>query len=366
MRLRLRCLRLPGLSLLSVAMSCALPCASDAHVKWFCGPVDVRTPPLALHALLSPTFLLCLAGFAILVATGAFADAWLAGRGRAAIAARSPRRATLEEGVIRLALAAFLLLLWDVAAAVPWSRGVGAVLTPELLDGDRVVALVQIATAAMLVLRCTCPLAGLGLAALYGIGVARYGVFHMLDYGFFLGLALYLGLSAPPAPARLRPWRVPVLAASLSFSLMWTAVEKFLYPLWTALVVQAHPSIAFGFPAPFATVVAGFVEFSLAFYLLAGCRLLRIDALVIVLILLAAVPEFGALDEVGHLPILAILAVIVLHGPTRLQNGMAGAASRPGLAAPALKAARIAGLYCAALAIMVALYYAMQRTTLWA
>jgi hypothetical protein len=36
------------------------------------------------------------------------------------------------------------------------------------------------------------------------------------------------------------------------------------------------------------------------------------DAAIVILVLLAAVPEFGALDTVGHLPLL----VIPLHGPT--------------------------------------------------
>ena len=91
--------------------------------------------------------------------------------------------------------------------------GDGAILTPDLLVGNRIVRLAQISIAAALVLRRTCPLAGLGLAGLYVFGVTRYRVFYMTDYVFFLGFAAYLILSSPRLCERpaIRGWRVPIL-----------------------------------------------------------------------------------------------------------------------------------------------------------
>ena len=97
---------------------------------------------------------------------------------------------------------------------VPWGpAGDGAILTPDLLVGNWIVRLAQISIAAALVLRRTCPLAGLGLAGLYVFGVTRYGVFYMTDYVFFLGFAAYLILSSPRLCERpaIRGWRVPIL-----------------------------------------------------------------------------------------------------------------------------------------------------------
>src|ERR1700757_4331080 len=48
---------------------------AEAHVKWFCGAVDVTTPPRALAAVLSPTFLGLGAAAAALVAAGSALDA---------------------------------------------------------------------------------------------------------------------------------------------------------------------------------------------------------------------------------------------------------------------------------------------------
>jgi len=346
---------------LAVILSIA-PGHAEAHVKWFCGPTDVSAPPLGLGVVLSPMFLSRGAGFLLLVTAGSLVDAW--------IARIWPRRLTggwrfetFEELLLRLGVGVYAFCLWDNTAMVPWGAGAtGAILTPELFDRDRLVGLLQLTVAAMLVFRRTCPLAGLGLAVLYGVGVARYGLFHMTDYVYFLGLAGYLALSAPyfdrwPGA---RDWRVSLLAGCLGFSLMWTAVEKFLYPAWTEIVLATHPNLTLGFPLPFVTVTAGFVEFSLAFYLVVGRSLLRLDALALITVFLSAIPEFGELDQVGHLPIVAILLVVVLHGATRLQES-----TRPRDAGPLRSAAAVAGLYAMSLAAMMAMYYGLQQTTAW-
>ena len=96
----------------------------------------------------------------------------------------------------------------------------------------------------------------LGLLTVYGVGIARYGLFHMIDYAFFAGLAAYLALSGPYFDRRpeLQRWRVSILAGTVAFSLMWTGIEKLLYPQWTAVVLAAHPIVTMGFPASFVTV----------------------------------------------------------------------------------------------------------------
>ncbi len=294
--------------------------SAEAHVKWFCGAVDVTKPPLALAAVLSPTLLVLGAASMTLVSAGGGLDT-LALRRWPSLLGRGRRSEMLEEAPIRFGVGSYMVLLWARIGVAPWgTAGEEAVLTPELLAQAAWVGWLQLATAVMVVFRPTCPLGGLGMFALYGIGVLDYGLFHMTDYTIFVGLAGYLVLSHPFFDRRpaWQQWRVPLVAASLGFSLMWTGIEKFLYPAWAAVILTAHPIITLSFSASFVTVAAGFVEFSVAFYLLVGRSLLRVDAAIVILVLLAAVPEFGALDTVGHIPFVAMLLVLVLHGPSRL------------------------------------------------
>jgi hypothetical protein len=354
--------RLVTPSLCVVILLLALPGHAGAHVKWFCGVIDLRETPKALSAVLSSLFLSRGLTFLLLVVAGSAVDA--------AISRRWPR---LEQGdarleavehvVIRVSLAAYMVGLSAKLAVVPWGPpGDGAILTPDLFVGNHLISLVQILIALMLVLRRTCPAAGLGLAGLYAFGILRYGLFHMTDYVFFLGIAGYLILVAPHYDRRpaIRNARVPLLAGTLAFSLMWTAIEKFLYPGWTEIVLAIHPSVAMGFPAPFVTVTAGFVEFTLAFYLLVGHSLLRPGALLFMMIFIVAIPEFGVLDGIGHLPIIGIFLVVILHGVSRLQS-----LTRPQAASPLRSATWVGSLYVGILVSEMAMYYALQKTTWW-
>lgn len=223
-------------------------------------------------------------------------------------------------------------------------------------------AWLQLATAAMVVFRRTCPLGALGMFALHGVGVVHYGLFHRMDYTIFLGLAGYLALSHRFFDRRptWQQWRVPLVAATLGFSLMWTGIEKFLYPAWVAIILAAHPIITLSFPASFVAVAAGFVEFSVAFCLLVGRSLLRVDAAIVIVVLLAAISEFGALDTAGHIPFVAMLLVLVLHGPSRLQQ-----AAYPRPASALTTAAWTGALYILSFAMVTALYYGPQKAGIW-
>ena len=349
-------------ALILIAALVFFPDIAEAHVKWFCGVLDLRAPPLPLSRVLSPLFIARAITFLALVSAGSFLDAVITRRWPRLVV-HSLRLERVEDFVIRLGVGAYALSLWRALAVVPWAKvGDGAILTPDLFDSDLTVSIIQVAVAVTLTSRRTTPLAGIGLITLYGIGVGRYGLFHMVDYVFFLGLAGYLILSVPYSDQLRRacPWRVSLLAGSLGFSLMWTAIEKFLYPGWTDIVLAVHPDIAMGFPAPFVTVTAGFIEFSLAFYLVVGRTLLRPGALLFMMIFIAAIPEFGKLDAFGHLPIIAIFLVLILHGPTRLQAKLLPSGTT------ALRSmSSVAILYVGSFVIMMAMYYGLQQTTWW-
>lgn len=321
-------------------------------MKWFAPIADVTAPPDALSTVLTPVFGLILLSFLLLVFFGFLLDG--------VIARRWPRLASsgqfhsgTEERLVRLATGAFFLLLWDKGAFVSWEKGT-AILTPELMANGAWIGWLQFTIAVSVAWRPSCVVAAAGICALYGYGIVHFGIFHMTDYVFFVGIAAYLLLTAIGTPGAFR-LRVPLLSGGLAFSLMWTAVEKFVYPKWTLFVVAQHPDLAFGFPWGFAVTVAGFVEFTLAFYVMTGRGLVRFGAAAYASIFIAAIPEFGHLDAVGHIPIVGILSVVALRGSSPLQR-LVGVQAR----GPLANAAAISGFYLASLVVMFALYYGLQ------
>ena len=328
------------------------PVPASAHVKWFCSTADVSLPPIALTRVLTPIFVSVCCAFVLMVFAGLMLDD--------AVAHRWPRLASsgrlhveTEEKLLRLATGAFFLLLWDKGAVVLWERG-NAVLTPELMASVGWMGGLQFAIALSVAWRRTCILGAVGIGILYSFGIDRFGIFHMTDYVFFPGIAAYLALTSIGTPGSLR-LRLPLLSGSLAFSLMWTAIEKFVYPEWTLFVVAEHPDLAFGFPWAFVVVVAGFVEFTLAFYVMTGRGLVRLGAAGYAAIFIAAIPEFGHLDAVGHIPIIAILAMVCLRGASPLPR-LLGLIQRQ----PIANAGAVAALYVASLVVLFAMYYGLQ------
>lgn len=262
-------------------------------------------------------------------------------------------------------MAVYAVCLWRNLAVVLWANdSTGSVLTPEMVNKDRLVGLLQLSIAGMVLVPRLSLLAASGLLGLYAIGVARFGLFYMIDYLFFVGLAIYVALGQPMMRRRidLMSWRATILTGSLSLSLMWTAVEKFLFPQWTIAVLLHHPGVTAGFPFPSVATIAGFVEFSLAFYLLVGrAVLVRIAAVIFSFVFIMAMPEFGIVDVVGHIPVLVIFAATLLHGEIRLQRSFRGPASS------ALgSAASVMIRYVAVLATLMTLYYGLHAVSVWA
>ena len=229
-----------------------LPSVAQAHVKWFCGPIDGSLPPASLWQVLSPLYFTCLVGFGALVTIGGACDALLARFVPVSMRA-SERSSIIVDVLVRIAVAAYAVCLWRDLAVVLWADdATGSVLTPEMVNRDHWIGLLQLATAATVLVPRLSLLAATGLLALYAIGVARFGLFYMIDYLFFVGLAVYVAIGQPMIRSRLdlSSWRVSILTGSLSLSLMWTAVEKFLFPQWTIAVLLHHPGVTAGFPFP--------------------------------------------------------------------------------------------------------------------
>lgn len=319
--------------------------SAQAHVKWFT-PTNGADAPRGAATVTTPIFLSVLAVSVMLVFLGFILDGWVARRWPVVLGSRTAH-ADVEQRMIRAATGAYLIFV---------SSHGGVILTPELRSPASWIPVAQFIAAVALIWRRTCVVAGAVILVLYGYAVAQYGIFHLTDYLFFPALAFYVG-SVTIKPGRLAGAREPVLTAALAFSLAWTAIEKFLYPQWTYAVVASHPSIAFGLPVPFVVVVAGFVEFTLAFYLVTGRGLVRAGGAGYALIFVAAMPSFGRLDVYGHLIIITALLITVLRGETRLQRFW-----HRREATLAGDAAWITLVYMSVLLLFFAGYYALQTT----
>jgi hypothetical protein len=288
---------LAGLSVLALA-----PRAASAHVKWF-SDFRFTDPPLSAAEVVTPTFLALAALSVVALGLLVLLDGRLAG------AASYGRVGDWLSGyqdrsglVLRVAAGAVMLLNWQA----------DALLVPELPAGAAWVGWAQFAVALLLLSRRTVPLAGAGLMALYGLGLARFGAFHVLDYAYVAGFAVAFLVSAARSE-RVRGLALPALYATVGFSLCWVALEKLVYPQWGLYVIEQNPALALGFPVAFFLVAAAFVELALGYLLLIGL-LERPLALVVTLVFFTTTLIFGKLEVIGHTMIHAALVVFLIEG----------------------------------------------------
>jgi len=288
--------------LASAAGASAIPLEAAAHVKWFAA-YDVAEAPRSLWYVCSSAFWFLLGCSLLGIWTVCKLEQTTAGAAlsRALDSVSTALRARTED-MLRAATAAFFI-------------GIGAIgniiLTPELKTDVSAISWLQFAIAAGMFWRSTLVFSAMGIAALFFIGIEKYGVFHMMDYPIFLGAAAYLALSGLQRTLfGLRPLDVARWAAAVT--LIWASVEKWAYPQWTFPLLDVHPRLTMGFDSSFYMTAAGISEFGLAFALLWTPLVRRLAALVLMGMFSSAIFEFGKIDAIGHLLIVAILLAVAV------------------------------------------------------
>ena len=286
--------------LLSIPCLLGLASAASAHVKWFCA-FDVAGQPVGLANVLCLDFeeLTALTIF-VLVAAGIIERTPLGtAMVRSIVSFMTPVRWN-SDILIRAVAGFFFVNLWSLG---------GIIITPELKTTSQLIPLLQLGIAACLLWRQTLVLSAAGIVTLYAIALHDYGLFHLMDYPIFLGLAAYLALTGlDMKPFDLRPIDVARWAAAVT--LMWASIEKWAYPEWTAPMFVNHPRVAMGFSPDFFMRAAGAVEFGLSFALIWTPLVRRAGALILAGMFLAAVLEFGKIDAIGHSCIIALVLAI--------------------------------------------------------
>lgn len=297
----------PKLLILAAGIFAALP--ASAHVKWFSKTANCITAPVTtLEMIASPLFwvLGALAMAAIAATTCADRRLAVAGKPSARAAAwLNERAAPWVAPLLRLGTLIYF------SGIVLYFSGSPIILTAELKTSAAWVPVLQLAIAATAMFGRGALFSALGIVVLFAYGVSQYGLFHMLDYPFFLGLAAFLCFDSRSG-RRMHDRALGILRLTVGVSLIWCGVEKWLYPAWTYELLQSDLSVLLttGLSPELIIMGAGFVEFSLAFLLIFGRLSSQVAAAVLMTVMVSAIPVVGMVDLIGHLPILVVLVVL--------------------------------------------------------
>ena len=287
--------------------------SASAHVKWFCA-YDVAGQPDGLENVLCPDFEM-LTGLSILaLMTGSMLEGTPLGHAVLRALDRATRLVREHlDAIFRAGCAFFFVAIWGAG---------GILLTPELKTDSALIGAIQLGIAAGMLSRRTMPLSAMGIVVLFDIGVWKYGPFHMADYPIFLGIAAYLALAGGRTTFfGARP--LDVLRWAAGITLMWASIEKWAYPEWSYPLFIQHPEMTMGFTPDFFMRAAGAVEFALAFALVWTPLVRRVAAVMLAVMFISAVAEFGKIDLIGHSLIVVALVGIVADDaatPARLRH----------------------------------------------
>ena len=299
MQIKTRTSRIPALALCLSAFATA----AWAHVKWF-EEYEVAADPVPITTTLAlPAFWLSMALVTVffLAATvverkapGQIATRWLDTGTRLL-------RDHADAFMVAI-IAAFFVALFAVG---------GSYLTPDLKTESELLPWAQLVIGILVIWRRTRPVAAVLIVLLWAIALANYDLFHLYDYlALGLGLAGYLFLSGMK-DGKWHDRRFAILRWGIALALMWSSMEKFMYPQWFMPLLEEKPFLAFGIPfAPY-TTMAGVAEFTLGFGLLWTSLVRRLSAVALFALMFSAVYPFGRIDMIGHATILAALLIAI-------------------------------------------------------
>jgi hypothetical protein len=277
--------------------------AAFAHVKWF-ADFDYATVPKTVSELSTGTFWSMFVLAIVMLLACVVLDKRVSEiRPLQNLASWFDRLQGSSLLVMRVATFATLLVAWQM----------GTLFAPELVVNNAWVERLQFFVLLMLLGRRTTVLAGVGLAAIWFYGAYRFGIFHMLDYVNVLGVAYFL-ITRPLANPFWEATALPVLYASLGFSLMWLACEKLVYPQWVNYLLEQKPILTLGLDRDFFRVASAFIELGLGFMLMIGL-FGRSLSVTITLVFFLTTIIFGKVEIIGHTLIHAALIVFLLEGP---------------------------------------------------
>lgn len=334
---------------LSVLASIAytLPGSAWAHAKWF-AEHDITAKPSGPADILTASFI----GFGLLSVIGVFVAVYFESK----FANLNKQVASLRASIQKRLTPDWPLTLLQVSLLIfftsIWTIG-DVILTPELKHNSLYVLALQTLVIIALVSKRTAYIASIGILLLWSYGVWMYGAFHLTDYLIFLGIAVFLFMQSRGIHSVIS---YGILYGSISATLQWGGIEKFAYPQWSFEILNAREYLTMGIPNDIFMNAAGFVEFPMAFLLLAtsGISFVLITTM-LTSIFLVAIIEFGKIDAIGHLAIIACLFLMLIKGPSPINRWFSQLGSQP-----VLRASYTTLIYMASLIAFFSLYYSIR------
>lgn len=271
----------------------------EAHVKWF---TETEPERAAIEQIISPLFV----SLAILTAVILAILPQLVPK---IMNVESLKKA--EKKLATFRPYTFPIIKYGAAIAVLIQLLTGGLFAPELLAPSDLLVIMPWAVIVLLVIpnKYATRGGGLLLLLLFAITTWEYGVFHMLDYAFYLAVIFVLIFQG----TKLQSWSFPFLYLATGLSLCWVAVEKFVYPTMATDVILNHGVPTFGFAPETFVILSAYIEFVVGYLLVVGI-LNRLLALVLTFIFISTTMLFGMTEVVGHLMIHIILITFIIEG----------------------------------------------------
>ncbi|MEH7179668.1 DoxX family membrane protein [Neobacillus vireti] len=275
------------------------PFLVDAHVKWF---TEVTSEKEEVENILSPMFisitLLIAALLAVLTQLLPILD-------------NIPITKKIDGFLDKYRKSSRYILKYGTALAFLIQVLSGTLFAPEFAITNSIIRILMWITILLLLIpnHFATKAGALIILILFFYQLGQSGLFHMLDYGFYLAIVgvLLVGRS------KLEDWGFPFLYLGTGLSLCWVAVEKWVYPAMSIDIIHQHAVPTFGFaPATF-VVLAAFIEFVVGYLLIVGI-LNRLLAFVLTLIFITSTMLFGVTEIIGHLMVHIVLLIFIIEG----------------------------------------------------
>jgi uncharacterized membrane protein YphA (DoxX/SURF4 family) len=275
------------------------PFLAEAHVKWF---TEVTPEKEEIEHILSPMFMiitfLVAALLAVLTQLLPLLD-------------KIPITKKIDGILDKYRRSSRYILKYGTAIALIIQVLAGTLFAPEFAITNQFIRILLWVTIILLLIpfHYATKAGALLLFGLFIYQLTQSGLFHMLDYGFYLAIVGVLLVGR----TKLEDWGFPFLYLGTGLSLCWVAVEKWVYPAMSIDIIHQHAVPTFGFPPGVFVVFAAFIEFVVGYLLIVGI-LNRLLAFVLTLIFITTTMLFGVTEIIGHLMIHIVLIIFIIEG----------------------------------------------------
>ncbi|NOU93012.1 DoxX family membrane protein [Paenibacillus sp. LMG 31456] len=285
--------------LISAAALIAGPLTAEAHVKWF---TELTPHKESITSIISPLFMFLALIVALLLALLAQI---------LPVLNEIKFLQAADNKLDQLRKYSTLILKYGMAAALTIQVLSGSLFVPEFTIQSQLQTILMWAAILLLLIPHHFATKAGALVILYLLIdlTIKAGLFHMLDYGFYLAIAFALLVEKTRAAAL----GFPFLYLGTGLSLCWVAVEKWVYPALAIDIIHEHGVPTFGFAPEAFVVMAAFIEFVVGYLLVVGI-LNRLLSLVLTGIFISTTMLFGMTELVGHFMIHVVLLIFIIEG----------------------------------------------------